>query len=164
VDPGRREDQRQELHGDPAIAGQPAGADQRPSGRGDQLLDHRPDERPQKRDRRTALPLLRGETHEADLTDAANRTSPSCLTDRAPARPLQDTSTSTATEPPNSGYPLFYVSPDGANVQAVSESTSLTCSTGGGFGSSIAIEDIPIEGQTTFKATQVKARSSPANR
>ena len=57
----------------------------------------------------------------------------------------------------NGGYALFYVSPDGGHIQDVTASTSLTCSTGGGIGSSISIEDIPIEGQSTFKTTQVES-------
>jgi hypothetical protein len=56
----------------------------------------------------------------------------------------------------NGGYPLFYVSADHGSVQDVTKSTSLSCDTGASFGFALAIEEIAIEGQSTFQTTQVE--------
>jgi hypothetical protein len=52
---------------------------------------------------------------------------------------------------------VFWVSPDGGQLQDVTKATSLSCSTGTtNVPSSFSIDDIAIEGQTAFKATQVE--------
>jgi translation initiation factor 1 (eIF-1/SUI1) len=57
-----------------------------------------------------------------------------------------------------SGYTttVFWVSPDGGHVQDIAKTTSLSCSTGGSFPYSVAIDDIAIEGQTAFGSTEVE--------
>ncbi|MGH2938118.1 MAG: hypothetical protein ACRDPE_08360 [Solirubrobacterales bacterium] len=54
----------------------------------------------------------------------------------------------------NTGNVLFHVSADHAHIQNVTRGTSLTCDSGTSPSSSIAIADIPIEGQTTFHTVQ----------
>jgi hypothetical protein len=56
----------------------------------------------------------------------------------------------------SSGYEMFGVSADHAHIQNVVKNTNLVCSTGGNINSSFAIADIPIEGQSTFRKTQVE--------
>jgi hypothetical protein len=56
----------------------------------------------------------------------------------------------------NTGNVLFYVSADRAQVQDVTLGTSLSCDTGASLNYALAVTDIPVEGQRTFKTTQVE--------
>ena len=83
-------------------------------------------------------------------------TSPTPQPDPTPTPPAPSTAPQAGLYRTFSNQALFYVSADHAHVQDVTRSTSLSCSTGGGISSSIAIEDIPIEADGSFKTTQVE--------
>jgi hypothetical protein len=56
------------------------------------------------------------------------------------------------------GTTILWVSPDRGHVQDVVKGTSLTCSTGASnLNYSFAVTDIPIEGQRTFRTTEVES-------